>query len=198
MFNELAKSQDLIKAALATAKRMDEGAAAKGRYIFQCLDKDGKLKWEDVAPNLVVNVGLQDMNAKYFLGSAYTATWFIGLITGPGSGTTIVAADNAGTHTGWAENTGYSNATRPTASFGTATLADPSVISNSVASGGTLASFSINASSTIAGAFLISNSTKGGTTGILFSASDFTSPNDRVVVSGDTLNVTYTFSLDAV
>jgi len=197
MFNELAKSQDLIKAALATAKRMDEGAAAKGRYIFQCLDKDGKLKWEDVAPNLVVNVGLQDMNAKYFLGSAYTATWYLGLITGPGSGTTIVAGDNASSHTGWAENTGYSNATRPTASFGTATLADPSVISNSVASGGTLASFSINASSTIAGAFLISNSTKGGTTGILFSASDFTSPNDRVVVSGDTLNVTYTFSLTA-
>ena len=197
MFNELAKSQDLIKASLATAKRMDEGAAAKGRYIFQCLDKDGKLKWEDIAPNLVVNVGLQDMNAKYFLGSAYTATWFIGLITGPGSGTTIVAGDNAGTHAGWAENTGYSNATRPTASFGTATLDNPSVISNSVASGGTVASFNINASSTIAGAFLISNSTKGGTTGILFSASDFTAPNDRVVVSGDTLNVTYTFSLTA-
>jgi hypothetical protein len=31
----------------------------------------------------------------------------------------------------------------------------------------------------------------------LFSASDFASPGDRVVASGDTLNVTYTFSLDA-
>jgi hypothetical protein len=29
----------------------------------------------------------------------------------------------------------------------------------------------------------------------LFSASDFTSPGDRAVVSGDTLNVTYTLSL---
>ena len=49
---------------------------------------------------------------------------------------------------------------------------------------------------TVAGAFLASVAT--GTSGILFSASDFQSPGDRVVVSGDTLNVVYTFSLDAV
>jgi len=97
-------------------------------------------------------------------------------------------------HGGWTENTGYSNATRPAAVFGTPTNADPSVLDNSASP----ASFSINATSTIAGAFLVNNSTKGGTTGILFSESDFTSPGDRSVVSGDTLNVTYTFSLDAV
>ena len=39
--------------------------------------------------------------------------------------------------------------------------------------------------------------TKGGTTGTLFSAADFQSPGDRSVVSGDTLTVTYTFSLTA-
>ncbi len=60
-----------------------------------------------------------------------------------------------------------------------------------------MAVFSINGTVTIAGAFLTSNNTKGGTTGILFSASDFQSPGDRAVVSGDTLNVTYQFSLDA-
>ena len=78
--------------------------------------------------------------------------------------------------------------------FGAATTADPSVISNSAS----VAVFSINGTATIAGAFLTSNNTKGGTTGILFSASDFQSPGDRSVVSGDTLNVTYQFSLDAV
>jgi hypothetical protein len=88
----------------------------------------------------------------------------------------------------------YSNATRPAATFGTATTADPSVISNSASP----AAFTINATATVGGAFLISNSTKSGTTGILFSASDFQSPGDRSVASGDTLNVTYTFNLDAV
>jgi hypothetical protein len=136
------------------------------------------------------------MNDKYFKGIGYTAAWFIGLITGPGSGTTFSATDTMASKS-WTENTGYSNATRPAATFGTVTLANPSVISNSAGSGGTVASFSINATSTIAGAFLVNNSTKGGTTGTLFSASDFQAPGDRSVVSGDTLNVTYTFSLTA-
>jgi hypothetical protein len=197
MLENKASSSDFISSALALAKPVTEGVGAGGIYTLECFDKDGKLKWEHSSHNLVVNVGLQDMNSKYFLGSSYTATWFIGLITGPGSGTTIIAGNTMTSHAGWNEDTNYSNATRPTATFGSASLNNPSVISNSVASGGTLATFNINGGSTIAGAFLVSNSTKGGTTGILFSASDFQSPGDRVVVSGDTLNVTYQFSLTA-
>lgn len=193
MLENKAKSNDFIGAALAMAKPVEEGVGAGGVYTLQCFDKEGVLKWETKSHNLVVNVGLQDMNTKYFSGSAYTAAWFIGLITGPGSGTTFSATDTIASKA-WTENTGYSNATRPSATFGTATTADPSVISNSASP----ASFSINATSVIAGAFLVSNNTKGGTTGILFSASDFQSPGDRSVVSGDTLNVTYTFNLDAV
>jgi hypothetical protein len=192
MFNEAAKSTDIVAAALATAKPVTEGAGAGGVYTLQCFDKDGKLKWETSSHNLVMNGGLQDMNTQYFKGSVYTAAWFIGLVTGPGSGTTFAAGDTMSSKA-WTENTGYSNATRPAATFGTATTANPSVQTNSASP----ASFSINATSTIAGAFLVSNSTKGGTTGILFSASDFQSPGDRSVVSGDTLNVTYTFSLTA-
>jgi hypothetical protein len=67
------------------------------------------------------------------------------------------------------------------------------VISNSASP----ASFSISGGGgTVAGAFIAT--TTSGTSGVLFSASDFQSPGDRVVVSGDTLNVTYTFNLDAV
>jgi hypothetical protein len=47
---------------------------------------------------------------------------------------------------------------------------------------------------TIAGAFLCNVAT--GTSGILFSAGDFTG-GDKIVDSGDILSVTYTFSLDA-
>jgi hypothetical protein len=52
----------------------------------------------------------------------------------------------------------------------------------------------MNATVTIAGAFLCNVSS--GTSGILFSAGDFTG-GDKLVDSGDTLNVTYTFSLTA-
>ncbi len=193
MLDNQAKSSDFIGAALATAKPVTEGVGAGGVYTLQCFDKDGNLKWEAKSHNLVVNVGLQDMNAKYFSGSAYTATWFIGLY-GAGASNTPAASDTASSHAGWIEIVPYSNATRPSATFGTATTADPSVISNSASP----ASFTINATATVGGAFLISNSTKSGTTGTLFSASDFQAPGDRSVVSGDTLNVTYTFNLDAV
>jgi hypothetical protein len=137
-----------------------------------------------------VNGGLQDMNAKYFTGSGYTATWYIGLY-GAAASNNPAAGDTASSHLGWTEITPYSNATRPTCTFGTPTTANPSVATNSASP----ASFTINATATVGGAFLISNSTKGGTTGTLYSASDFTSPGDRSVVSGDTLNVTYSLSL---
>jgi hypothetical protein len=132
------------------------------------------------------------MNTQYFKGAAYTATWHIGLY-GAAATNTPAAGDTAASHAGWTEITPYSNANRPTATFGTATTADPSVIDNS----GSPAQFNIDDTATIGGAFLISDNTKGGTTGVLFSASDFAAPGDRSVASGDTLNIFYEFSLDA-
>lgn len=193
MIKNKAKSTDKISAQVATGGGNQEGARGGGVFFVECYDKEGNLKWKEESKNLVVNVGLKDMNDKYFSGSGYTATWYLGLITGPGAGTTIDPGDTMATHAGWTEDTAYSQSTRPACSFGAATTADPSVISNS----SSVAVFSINGTTTIAGAFLTSNNTKGGTTGILFSASDFQSPGDRAVVNGDTLNVTYTFSLDA-
>ena len=193
MSNEKAKSIDTVTAALNRALGAGEAVRAGGVYKMECYDKDGNLKWTAESNNLVVNVGLQDMNQKYFAGASYTATWFIGLY-GAGASNTPAASDTAASHAGWTEIVPYSNATRPTCSFGTATTADPSVISNS----SSVAAFNINATATVGGAFLISNNTKSGTTGTLFSASDFASPGDRSVVSGDTLNVTYSFSLDAL
>lgn len=190
MFNEKATSTDTVSAGLVARTGADSGARAGGVFHVQCFDKDGNLKWSTSEHNLVVNEGLQDMNTQYFKGSAYTAAFFLGLITGPGSGTTFAAADTLASKA-WTEYTDYSGS-RKAVTFGTATTADPSVISNSASP----SSFTISgAGGTIAGAFLCTVSS--GTSGVLFSESDFQSPGDRVVVSGDTLNVTYTFSLDA-
>ena len=170
----------------------NEKVKAGGVFTVQCFDKDGNLKWTEENHNLVVNVGLKDMNDKYFTGSSYTAAWYIGLY-GSGATNSPAAGDTMSSHIGWTEVVAYSQATRPAATFAAATTADPSVITNSASP----ATFSINGTTTVGGAFLTSNNTKSGTTGILFSASDFQSPGDRSVVSGDTLTVSYTFSLDA-
>ena len=191
MFSDNSKAADSVGSALTAAVSAVDSLGAKGRYMVQCHDEQGNLKWEtEVEDNLVVNVGLQDMNTKYFTGSSYSATWYLGLITGPG--VTTSATDTMASH-GFTEFTGYSQANRVTCSFGSATSANPSVISNS----GSPAAFSITSTGTIGGAFLASNNTKGGTTGILFSEKAFSSPGDRSVVNGDTLTVTYTFSLTA-
>jgi hypothetical protein len=165
-------------------------ASAGGVYTIQCIGADGKLKWEQNTPNLVVNQGLQDMNTTYFNSGTQVTTWYIGLITGPGSGTTITAADTLASKA-WTEFTNYTG-NRKAAVFATATTADPSVITNTASP----AQYAITGGGGIvAGAFLASVAT--GTSGVLFSAADFQSPGDRVVVSGDTLVVQYTFSLDA-
>lgn len=192
MINNTARYNELMAAGITTAKATQEKVKGGGVFTLKCFDKDGNLKWESVSHNLVVNVGLQDMNTKYFSGSAYTAAWYIGLY-GAAASNNPAAADTMSSHAGWTEVVAYSQATRVAATFDTATTADPSVISNSASP----ATFTINGTTTVGGAFLTTGSAKSGTAGTLFSASDFAAPGDRAVVSGDTLTVTYQFSLDA-
>ena len=187
---ETGKSAD---GAIATIERKVTGLEqmlAGGVFTVKCFDKDGNLKWEESAHNLVVNEGLQDMNAKFFTGSSYTAAWYIGLVNGTSASTTFSGGDTLASHVGWDENSSYSG-NRKALSFGAATLNDPSNINNASSA----ASFTMNANATIAGAFVANVAT--GTSGTLFSVSDFQSTGDRTVVSGDVLNVTYSFSLDA-
>jgi len=186
---EFSSAKDQVSATLVTRPGLGESVGAGGVYTVTCVGADGVEKWSDTFPNLVVNQGLANMNGAYFAGTAQTTTWYLGLVTGPGSGTTFAAADTLASHAGWTENTDYSG-NRKAVTFGSATTANPSVISNSASP----SSFTMTGTAVIAGAFLASVAT--GTSGVLFSAGDFTG-GDKSVASGDTLNVTYTFSLTA-
>lgn len=190
MSQEIAKANDKVVCGLIAGTRAGEEAKAVGRYVVECRDSEGNLKWQLEEENLVVNVGLQYMAGVALTSTAQITTWYLGLITGPG--VTTAAADTMSSK-GWTEFTGYSNSTRVTATFAAATNANPSVVTNSSSS----AAFNINTSGTVGGAFLTSDSAKGGTTGTLFSEKAFSSPGDRSVVNGDILTVTYTFSLSA-
>ena len=188
-----AKATDTIASGLITSPGSSEGVKATGRVVVECYDKDGKLKWVDDSKNLVVNVGLQYMAGTSLDGStARITTWYLGLY-GAAASNTPAAGDTMSSHAGWTEVTDYTEATRPAATFVAATTANPSVVTNSASK----AQFTMNATTTVGGAFLTSNNTKGGTTGTLFSAKDFDAPGDRAVVSGDVVLVTYTFSLSA-
>ena len=188
-----AKATDTTASGLITSPGSSEGVKATGRFVIECYDKDGKLKWVDDSKNLVVNEGLQYMAGTALDGStARITSWYLGLY-GAASSNNPAAGDTMSSHAGWTEVTDYTEATRPAATFVAATTANPSVVTNSASK----AQFTMNATTTVGGAFLTSNNTKGGTTGTLFSAKDFNSPGDRSVVSGDVVLVTYTFSLSA-
>jgi hypothetical protein len=189
---EKAKATDIVGGGLIANTGASEGAKATGKYTVECYDKDGNLKWVAETPNLVVNVGLQYMAGTALTSTAQITTWYLGLY-GSGATNSPAAGDTMSSHIGWTEVTDYSEANRPTATLAAATNANPSVVTNTASK----AVFTINGTTTVGGAFLTSNNTKGGTTGTLFSAADFSAPGDRSVVSGDILNVTYTFSLSA-
>jgi len=189
---EKTKATDTVFSGLTCNTKAGEDAKATGVFHIICRDKDGNLKWEAESKNLVVNAGLQYMAGTALTSVAQTTSWFLGLY-GAGASNTPAAGDTMASHAGWTENTTYSNATRVAATFVTATTANPSVVTNSASP----ATFNINGTTIIGGAFLTSGSVKGGTTGTLFSAADFGAPGDRSVVNSDTLAVTYTFSLAA-
>jgi hypothetical protein len=187
---EKLKATDVVSSGLSCNTKAGEAAQATGVYHVECRDKDGNLKWEAQSKNLVVNEGLQYMAGTALTSVSQITTWYLGLY-GAGASNAPAAGNTMSSHSSWTEDVNYSNATRVAATFVIATTANPSVVTNTASP----AVFNINGSTTIGGAFLTSGSAKSGTAGTLFSAADFGSPGDRVVVSGDTLTVTYTFSL---
>lgn len=146
------------------------------------------LVWEDEALNLVTTVGCNDWEDKYLAGSAYTAAVVMGL---KGAGA-AANADTQASHAGWSE-VGGANApaytgNRPTPSFSAASArakATSAAVAFTFTSGGTVAGCFINNSG---------SATKDNTTGILYSAGDF-SGGSKTVAATDVLNVSYSITL---
>ena len=141
--------------------------------------------WQQPIDNLVTTVGKNNMLDNQLAGSSYTAAWYGGLISATSYTSGPAAGDTSASHGGWAEDQYYSQSTRVAPSFSSASSGSKATASAMV--------YTMNASTTIKGLFLISVSTKGGTTGTLFSAGLFTG-GDQAVTNSSTLNVTYTLS----
>lgn len=174
-------------ASLTTNSQQKETVMLKQYWQIWCYDKNGNLKWYDEFTNLVPTVGLNKYLDCTLKTGCTSPAWYVGLITGPGGGNTYAAADTMASHSGWSENTTYSNATRPTWTPGT-------ISNGSVDNSASKAQFNINGTATIAGSFMVDNSTKGGTTGTLIGEGNY-SGGDKSVGNGDTLNVQVTCSM---
>jgi hypothetical protein len=159
------------------------GVKLSGVFHVICRGENGKIKWQDEAENLVVNVGLQHILDTVFSSGAAVAPWYIGLADATPS---PAAADTMASHAGWTEFAAYDEAARQEY---------VEVRSNqSLTNAASKAAFTISTdSSSIGGAFLTSLSTKSGETGTLLCAAAFTGGN-KAADDGDTLEVTYTFS----
>lgn len=189
MSNEKAIFGDSVEATVIRNAGSTELFGLEGVYTAECYDAQGNLKWSDTIENLTTNIGRQSLLNSYFANTGGGAI-VMGLM---GTGTPAYT-DTQASHGTWLE-VGAANAptysgTRKTPSFSSATNANPSVLTTSAA-----VVFSMTGSGTVAGAFINvgGSSTIDNTTGVLFSAGDFTA-GSKTVTSGDTINVTYTLS----
>lgn len=157
-----------------------------GKYTGQII-RAGQVIEEFEDHNLVVNEGLNALLNIMFNGATQITTWYLGIFEGnytPVAGLTAATVASAST-----ECTAYTAVTRPE-------YVEAAAASQSISNTASRASFVFNATKTVYGAFLISNSTKSGTTGTLFSAARFTT--SKAVESGDELLLTYSFSASSV
>lgn len=140
---------------------------------------------EFIAYNDIVNQGKNDILTVYFYGGTQTlaASWYLGLISSTGY-TGLAATDVMTSHAGWTEFTNYSETNR--VAWGPAAPASQSVTSTAPAQ------FDITASGTVKGIFVVTDNTKGGTAGKLWSTALYSA--DVPVNSGDQLKSNYTLS----
>lgn len=181
-------------AALVRRSDANESGKAHGKFVAECFDKDGKLKWRDTIENVVCTVGKNVALDAYLAGSGYTVVGpFMGLISSVDY-SEILAADTMAAHAGWKE-AGNTNA--PTYAPTRKNCAWDAAASGSKALSAAL-SFGFTGSGTVKGCFLVYGTgavnTIDSTAGTLYSAGLFTG-GDKTVTNTDTLNVTYTASL---
>lgn len=165
----------------------------KGRYHVECLDADGKLKWAEDIDNVVTTIGKNLLLDTVLAGSAYTVTGpYMGLISSV-SWSAVNATDTMASHSGWTE-AGSTNA--PT--FSARIICAWAAASAGAKALSAALSFTMTGDGTLEGCFIVYGTgavvTLMNTSGTLLSAGVF-SGGSRAVLSGDTVNVSYSLSI---
>lgn len=130
-----------------------------GRFGWEVLD-NGVVIARDTFTNGITLSGVNDMFDKYFLNGTTAAAWYFGLIDNAGFTAAADETDTMSSHSGWTETTAYDEATRVAWA--------PDNAASQIISNSTLPVVTMNAATVVKGLFMTTDSTKGGTTGILF------------------------------
>ena len=120
--------------------------------------------------NGVTDVGKTYMLNATFNGVTQSTGWYLGLIAGATT-PTLSNSDTSLSHTGWSEFLSYTESVRQT---WTKTSASGNTVTGSASSVFTIGT--VVANTFVNGGFVISDSTKAGTSGILWSTGLFTNP----------------------
>jgi hypothetical protein len=121
--------------------------------------------------------GCNHVNDVVLRSATQVPTWYVGLILDPPS---LSAADTLASHAGWTEVTTYAETARPTLVPGASSAGQ---------SDAAPVTFTMTVAKDVAGYFIASNSTKGGTTGKLLRTCLFTE-GVRAMLSGQILVIT--------
>jgi hypothetical protein len=160
---------------------MEPSVKYSGRWSWELFNPDGSLEARGDFPNGTTLAGINDILGVYLASGTQNLTWYLGLINNTGF-SALSPSDTISSHPGWVELTTYAEGVRPTWVPGTP--------SGQSVTNPTSATFTINAAGTLAGAFLVSNTTKGGTSGMLWATGAFGTP--QAVTNGQLFKVTYT------
>jgi len=195
---ETANLQSNCDAAIIRGLGMVEKSGVKGIYFVKCFGPDGKIKWDDIAENVVCSVGKNVLLDSALAGSAYTVTGpFMGLISSV-LYSTIVVGDTMSSHAGWVEAGAAAGTYYPIYEVPRKTCAWSAASGGSKALSSALSFTIATTGGTVKGCFIAygagASYTIGDTGGILYSAGLFTG-GDKVVGVGDVLQVSYSTSL---
>jgi len=153
----------------------------KGKWSLEHIRGGKVIASMPVLFNGITTVGKNSLLDIMFRNQSQLANWYFGLVDNAGF-TAFADGDSMSSHSGWAESVAYSDSNR--------VQWNPDAATSSSISNATPATVNINATATLKGGFIVSNNTKGGTSGILWATVAFAS--NVSVTNGDQLKLTYT------
>jgi hypothetical protein len=140
-------------------------------------------EWE--GHNDVVDVGAHKLLLDMFDSGTQSANWYLGLVNNSAF-SAFSNDDTMSSHAGWTEYTGYTEGIRQEW--------EPDAPASRAIVNGTTVDFSINATATLRGAFLVDDDgDPTPTVGTLWATMEFTAP--KAVDNGTVLRLTYTIEV---